>query len=241
MTEKKIFMGNCFVCGVELEKAKMKNHVIKEHTQTEEGERTLLIRAEGEDKKYWLLLDIAANALLEDLDWFLRQIWVECCDHMSVFFGKGFGGGRTEFDMWERIGDFKPGDTLRYIYDMGSSTELTISIIGETRRPKQKDEVRLLARNVAPKYTCDCGKPATSLCVECMYGEGNPFFCDDCAKTHDHEDMLLPAVNSPAWANADTAAKGTSGPLTRGSSGKSDGAARGHGMTAEDKQHQRRV
>ncbi|MDR3312082.1 MAG: hypothetical protein LBS64_02995 [Spirochaetaceae bacterium] len=37
------------------------------------------------------------------------------------------------------------------------------SIIGETRRPKQKDEVRLLARNVAQEYTYDCGNPAVKI------------------------------------------------------------------------------
>jgi hypothetical protein len=56
----------------------MKNHVIKEHTQPEGGERAVLVKAEGRDKKYCLLLDIAANAILEDLDWFLRRIWLEC-------------------------------------------------------------------------------------------------------------------------------------------------------------------
>ncbi|MDR3334986.1 MAG: hypothetical protein LBT13_08915, partial [Treponema sp.] len=149
----------------------------------------------GLDKNYWLLLDIASNAVLKDLDWFLRQIWLECCGHMSAFFGKSFGGGRFKFDMKKRISDFNPGDKLRYVYDMGNSTELTISIIGETQRPKQKNTVRLLARNVAPEFTCACGKPASSICSRCMYDADNPFLCDDCAKTHEHE--ALPVVNSP--------------------------------------------
>ncbi|MDR3302306.1 MAG: hypothetical protein LBT01_07250 [Spirochaetaceae bacterium] len=195
MAEKEISVGNCFICGAELGKLKMKNHVIKEHTLKEGGERAVLIRAEGVDKNYWLLLDIAADAVLWDLDLFLRRIWVECCDHMSIFIDKRFDG--NEFDKEQKISDFSPGDKLCYLYDMGSTTELTISIIGKARRPKQNDEVRLLARNAAPVYTCACGKPATTLCVECWWHTGNPFFCADCAKAHDHNDTMLPSANSP--------------------------------------------
>jgi hypothetical protein len=155
----------------------------------------VLVRVEGLDKNYWLLLDIADNAILEDLDWFLRQIWLECCGHMSVFSLKSFDG--NEFDMGKKISDFSPGDKLCYMYDMGSTTELTISIIGKTRRPKQKNEVRLIARNAASEFTCACGKPAVSLCTQCMYGADNPFLCAACAKTHEHEERMLPVTNSP--------------------------------------------
>jgi hypothetical protein len=195
MEKKEISTGNCFICGAELGKVKMKNHVIKEHTQTEGGESAVLVRAEGMDKNYWLLLDIEANAVLSDLDSFLRKIWLECCGHMSVFSLHRFDG--NEFAMRKKISDFSTGDKLCYMYDMGSTTELMISIVGETRRPKQKAKVRLLARNVAPEITCSCGKPATTLCSECMYDADNPFLCDGCAETHEHEEMMLPVTNSP--------------------------------------------
>jgi hypothetical protein len=195
MAEKEISMGNCFICGAELGKLKMKNHVIKEHTLKEGGENAVLVRAESLDKNYWLLLDIAADARLRDLDLFLRRIWLECCGHISVFSYKRFD--EDELDMKKMIRVFSPGVKLCYLYDMGGSTELKISIIGKTRRPKQEDKVRLLARNTAPKYTCDCGKPATTFCAECSWQEDNPFFCDACAKAHDHDEMMLPVVNSP--------------------------------------------
>ncbi|MDR3341647.1 MAG: hypothetical protein LBT14_02455 [Treponema sp.] len=61
MSEKEIAVGNCFVCGVELGKVKMKNHVIKEHTQTEGGEGAVLVRVEGLDKNYPISLVPAAE------------------------------------------------------------------------------------------------------------------------------------------------------------------------------------
>jgi hypothetical protein len=34
---------------------------------------------------YWMHIEIPANATLQDLDDFLRQIWLECCGHLSSF------------------------------------------------------------------------------------------------------------------------------------------------------------
>jgi hypothetical protein len=79
---------------------------------------------------------------------------------------------------------------------MGSPTELTISIIGKFRRPTQKDAVRLLARNVAPVFTCDCGKTAECICPAGWWNSTNPYLCEECAETREDE-RILPVVNSP--------------------------------------------
>ena len=34
---------------------------------------------------YWLHLEVRADARLDTLDTFLRNIWLECCGHMSQF------------------------------------------------------------------------------------------------------------------------------------------------------------
>src|SRR6266542_1177987 len=34
---------------------------------------------------YWLHLEAPSNASLEDLDFFLRRTWLECCGHLSAF------------------------------------------------------------------------------------------------------------------------------------------------------------
>src|SRR5688500_11734231 len=38
---------------------------------------------------YWLYIEIPADALLKHLDQFLRDIWLECCGHMSAFKAQG--------------------------------------------------------------------------------------------------------------------------------------------------------
>jgi hypothetical protein len=34
---------------------------------------------------YWMHLEMPASATLQDLDNFLRAVWLECCDHLSSF------------------------------------------------------------------------------------------------------------------------------------------------------------
>ena len=37
------------------------------------------------DRDYWLIIECKENTLLQELDQFLRDIWLECCGHMSIF------------------------------------------------------------------------------------------------------------------------------------------------------------
>jgi len=192
MAKKTESLGNCFICGVELGKIKMKNHVIREHAGAG-NEKALLLRAEGAwNKDYWLLLDIAAGASLKDLDRFLRRIWLECCGHMSLF----FDGSRHKAAMTRKISDFRPGDKLEYEYDMGDATGLLITFIGETSRPEQKNKARLLARNTPPQYACaKCGKSAAHIYND--YSEEPQYYCDECIDALGLNKHLLPVTNSP--------------------------------------------
>ena len=53
---------------------------------SENKERIFHILVEGKYlPMYWMHLEMPAKATLEDLDNFLRAIWVECCDHLSEF------------------------------------------------------------------------------------------------------------------------------------------------------------
>ncbi len=182
--------GNCYLCGAELGKTAMKNHILKEHGAKTGGQECLLLKIEGAyDKNYWLYVDMPVTATLSSLDAFLRKIWLECCGHMSQFQGAGKSS---------KLSRFAIGDRFIHEYDMGSTTETLITVIGPTWRAPQKPAVRLLARNIPPQFQCaECGAPATNICTECIYETDNPFYCDACAAKHEHEDMLLPVTNSP--------------------------------------------
>ncbi|GHV30365.1 hypothetical protein AGMMS4952_17280 [Spirochaetia bacterium] len=198
-----VMTGNCFLCGEELTKIKMKNHVLKSHLSAQKGEKVLLIKVEDAyQKEYWLLLDIAFNAALIDLDDFLRQIWLECCGHMSGFFPPVDSWGRDEFDMNTKIKTFAAGAKLLYRYDFGSTTTLMVTVLDNGMRTPQKDTVRLLARNVPPDIRCvKCGKPAECFCsgCDCEYGSEAAYYCKKCYEIHDCPDKeyTLPITNSP--------------------------------------------
>lgn len=155
--------------------------------------------------EYWMHLEIPADATLLDLDAFLRDIWLECCGHLSAFTiaGKQYMP-KADFDLDGESMDvaieevLRPGMDFRHEYDFGTTTELSLKVISQWEGGRPDERVELLARNDPPLIPCgSCGTPATQVCGQCIYaGEG--WLCDDCADGHEcGEDTLLPVVNSP--------------------------------------------
>ncbi len=148
-------------------------------------------------KGYFLYLLVKESAKLRDLDAFLRDIWLECCGHMSAF----FLGYYNEVPKNRKIGQLSEiRQDIIYHYDFGSTTELKIRIIGEYMGPSSpRRKVLLLARNAPPIIYCDsCGKrEATKICIECKWNDKG-FLCDECAAKHPCDPQLsLPVCNSP--------------------------------------------
>ena len=145
------------------------------------------------NKGYWLHLAVPMNAPLSRLDAFLRRIWLECCGHMSGFFLPK----REELRMGLQAGRvLQPGMVLTYEYDFGSTTELTLKVLGLREGGVGKGDVELLAQNDDPEVVCEqCGShPAAQICTECVEG----WLCESCAADHEcEEEMMLPVVNSP--------------------------------------------
>lgn len=157
------------------------------------------------DSQYWLNILIKKTCSLKLLDDFLRDLWLECCGHLSAFEinGQSYSVSPAgEFD--EKSMNYKIGrilhikDTIHYTYDFGSSTELTLNVFSEYSLDKNNKNIEILARNKIPKIKCsECNKIATNVCCECLYEDGG-WLCDDCSEKHEcGEDMLLPVVNSP--------------------------------------------
>ena len=145
---------------------------------------------------YWLYLKVDCEASLETLDQFLRNIWLECCGHMSAFRHKG-----SELGMRRKLKDIlEPGMELLHEYDFGTTTVLLVKVLGRYEGPIEKNiPIQILSRNEAPEILCnECGKaPAEEICTECQW-DGWGYLCQSCAETHKcDEDMYLPVVNSP--------------------------------------------
>ena len=161
----------------------------------------------SEYKWYWLHIEIPASFKFEVLDSFLRDIWLECCGHMSAFTIRGVRyedqSFSDEFSFWDVPTEsmnkrlysvLKVKDKFSYEYDFGSTTYLEGQVLGVREGYLGKDRIRIMARNNPYVFECDhCGKPATGTCVEC-----EEFVCDQCLDSHGcGEEMVLDVVNSP--------------------------------------------
>lgn len=214
MTRRTVSKGVCEACHKEVSKGAMTRHLVgcQETQKTGKLAKTsrlhhLIVESPGATA-YWLHVEVPASATLAHLDTFLRDIWLECCGHLSAFrIGQQTYAvhpdpeaevymGAKEKSMAAKIGPLVGLGPWSYEYDFGSTTELRVRIVGAREGAAQG--VRLLARNVPPPISCEtCGQPAVSICSQCGW-DGGGWLCETCIGEHEcGEDYALPVVNSP--------------------------------------------
>jgi hypothetical protein len=200
MSAKSTNSGFCALCGHRATKTTMMAHVeacVAAHDKIGQPQPLVVLRfaAVGEPR-YWLVIEAKADAQLGHVDALLRQLWLECCGHMSAF-----RLGRRELAMTTAtaIAFARAASKVEYEYDFGSTTALTGELVGERHGSIGRASVRLLARNEPPVWPCgDCKAPATVVCPYCIDSDDG-LFCDAHADVHEHagEEVYLPVVNSP--------------------------------------------
>lgn len=161
-----IIKGICYFCGKSISKGGVKRHLATHEYKDEDKQECMMLKIEAPyENDYWLYADITITSTLKTLDTFLRDIWLECCGHMSAFYWSGY----EEMSFSTKISSIPSGKVLSYEYDFGSTTNLKITFMGTYFRKKQRTAVQLLARNEAPEYKCaSCGKIAQQICIDCM-------------------------------------------------------------------------
>ena len=92
MEEKLSSVGKCLFCNKTFTKAGINRHLsthLKEKTTGSEFDCSFLVKVELNkhwgSTPYFLSLWIDGNTPFKSLDLFLRQIWLECCGHLSTF------------------------------------------------------------------------------------------------------------------------------------------------------------
>lgn len=204
--------GKCSLCGAALSKRQILHHLSKcAYPDGKNIAAVVQLRVDVPGTPFWLDVDVKANATWRQLDDFLRDIWLECCGHLSSFevghtryvvmmSDSFFGPEPDERSMNARLSASLPpeGSVFSYEYDYGSTTHLRLKVVAHRHAPSRRESVRLLARNDDPVWTCAvCQEPASELCAYCFY-ESDAFFCEAHSETHDcGEEAILPVVNSP--------------------------------------------
>lgn len=219
--------GFCKYCGKEYTRGGMLRHLqtCKKRTMKlaeEKGKRRCrhfqIVISGKYVKDYWLIVETSENTTLKELDQFIRDIWVECCGHLSAFtvHGEqyesspdtdGFWGMPPARNMNYRLKDIVDvGDSLLYEYDFGSTTELILGIHSCREGEKKNSEIVILSRNNPPKIVCsNCGQNEAKWVNSEGYYKGEPFWCDECLDVENDDEegecyepeFLLPICNSP--------------------------------------------
>ena len=216
MSKRKISRGTCVFCKNAYSKSGMSRHLgackaRKAATAAQEAGGTAATRlfhlvVQGTyAPELWLHLDVPASATLRDVDQFLREIWLECCGHLSMFRIQGRNFMDQVLDDWWGMDDrdmnvmlgrvLTPGLKFSHEYDFGSTTYLTLKVVSEREgAPSQDEPVQLLARNELPDLRCDlCGKQAVYVDVLKDY----TLLCEECDETDGYGEGQMPVVNSP--------------------------------------------
>ncbi|MDR1631995.1 MAG: hypothetical protein LBR97_03815 [Dysgonamonadaceae bacterium] len=213
--------GKCLFCGETFVKSNINRHIqshLKQKAKENVAGHSYLIKVEPNPKwgssSYFLSLWVDGNTRMKDIDQFLRDIWLECCWHMSAFTNpknRRQGGGMWNFFTaqellakgktreYEKLMEETNGEVpksrkvvnvlskglkLEYEYDFGSSTELMLTVIEEY--PVKADEgIVLLSRNEPLEWLCDaCKKEPATQLCTVHNWDENSLFCDKCAKKH---------------------------------------------------------
>ena len=212
MARRKQTRGKCAYCGREMTRGGLSRHLAtcpgrQEAIQAANREKRIsqtlyhLLARDAWYGDFWLHLEMNGSATLEDLDYYLRAIWLECCGHLSRFSVGGWRG--DEIPMHRRIKNiFSPGVELTHIYDFGTSSHTLIRFVGMREgKPLTQHPIALMARNNAREGTCvECGEQAGWWCPECLYERDEwTTLCERHAEEHSCDDYggLMPLVNSP--------------------------------------------
>jgi len=160
---------------------------------------------------YWLDFLLPEEWSLADLDHLLRDTWLECCGHLSLF--------RIGTTIYERFQDsgwltmdeelgpsmdvelgtvLDPGKQFVHEYDYGSTTELDLKVLKSFCLPIKK-QAFVCARNLPPNWPCfSCQMKASFRCSYC-----EDYVCKECVPGHEcvreesSDHMMSPLVNSP--------------------------------------------
>lgn len=205
MNEKIVTKGICYRCKQLVTKNNAKSHISKCFSLSEAPPvDAFIVKAQWPHKNpiYWLYLSVPFKSKLEDLDHFLREIWLECCGHLSQFtinrkrYSSYFEPNPfwpfEEFSMSIRNDKVLiPGLKFTYEYDFGSTTELLLEVVGQIKTETAK-EIGIMVRNQEPEFKCvSCDEKAEVISTS----EGD-CFCESCVE-EDDDFYLLPLVNSP--------------------------------------------
>ena len=161
--------GKCYYCNKELTEKTIKRHMkncsemerkIEELSAVDKKQRNqfiISIKPKYSGNEYCIYLSSDENLSLIHIDQFLRDIWLECCGHLSAF--KINGKFYQDYSMNTKLKDILVvNEKFEYEYDFGSTTYLILEVIDIIKVPASFSQIEIIARNHEVKHFCEiCG------------------------------------------------------------------------------------
>ena len=154
--------AKCYYCNKELTERTIKRHmkncdtmkkkISEEFEENKSKRKQYIISIKYKYcKDYCIYISIDAALQLCHLDQFIRDVWVECCGHLSEFIIDGtryLDNSDGNYQMNVRLKDvLYSGLKFEYEYDFGSTTYLTLEVIDEIEVSKKHSQIEIIARN----------------------------------------------------------------------------------------------
>ena len=201
--------GQCRICGGVYTATGMTSHIKKHIARTKDTAGYYVIRIDaGRGNPFWMYVAAAADITFDELDQFLRSMWLDCCGHPSHFVVHNKTQHEFIPDMDVSISDvLRDRTVLAHYYD---STVLRLGVVrmcgqiyagvddpGADERfdnVPTKYNITVLALHDRVQFRCrNCRRESATVCAGfTMTGEG--VLCMDCARLHDH------AIENMRWA-----------------------------------------
>ena len=213
-----ILKGKCYYCNKEFSKSGILKHIkscevmresmsLDKSPSTTNINKSILEISSEYNNDYWLYIAIDTDATLKDLDQFLRDVWLECCGHLSRFKINGANyesqvdgnwmWEKSENDMNVKLKDVvSVNDEIQYEYDFGSTTYLEINVVDEFICSKRDKKIEIMSRNNEQELKCShCGETAR------YYNyENEKYLCTDCYESYPEDSKMIEELiyeNSP--------------------------------------------
>ena len=212
--------GKCYCCGKDINGRTAKRHILSCKNRLNNIVENLNKSKVNKDKfiikmvdkynpsVYTIYLSIDKGTTLRNLDTFLRDVWMECCGHLSAFeinnvtYSCNEGSDEDFFSDDETMDinlkdTISIGDKFDYSYDYGSTSTILLEVISEYTTGNSESTIEILARNNENKPICyKCDNEA-----KYMDYENQEFVCKECVEEEVEEDdeflTELGYTNSP--------------------------------------------
>lgn len=225
--------GKCELCGKSYRKSGMTRHLRSCMAEASRGDepghraRGIHLHVEDTDRpEYWLHLAVPATAELLDLDQYLRDIWLECCLHLSSFAIGGINYFCPDYFFPLLVDDEDGDDPLaglaqmiallredeeremdvplgqvahsrsRFRHEYDFGTTTELTLRGLGEVDGDVDQIRLLARNDPPAVECSICG-APATWVSLAEDDWIAMTAGLCDACAPASEYRLPIVNSP--------------------------------------------